>query len=78
MKEVMHGALSFSKRKSYFDTLQESLQNNCKHAQANKADVLLSYQSEHVLLRLRIMELAFHYLSLWLKQRMSHIMVYYI
>lgn len=46
-------ALSFSKERVIFDTLQESLQNIVKHAQAKKADVLLSYQSEHVLLRVK-------------------------
>lgn len=46
-------ALSFSKERAIFDTLQESLQNIVKHAQADKTDVLLSYQSEHVLLRVK-------------------------
>ncbi|MED1405101.1 GAF domain-containing sensor histidine kinase [Bacillus mycoides] len=46
-------ALSFSKERVIFDTLQESLQNIVKHAQAEKIDVLLSYQSEHVLLRVK-------------------------
>ncbi|EOP59585.1 hypothetical protein IKQ_00137 [Bacillus cereus VDM053] len=46
-------ALSFSKERVIFDTLQESLQNIVKHAQAEEIDVLLSYQSEHVLLKVK-------------------------
>ncbi|MGG0730893.1 GAF domain-containing sensor histidine kinase [Bacillus paramycoides] len=46
-------ALSFSKERVIFDTLQESLQNIVKHAQAEKIHVLLSYQSEHVLLKVK-------------------------
>ncbi|WP_078549998.1 GAF domain-containing sensor histidine kinase [Litchfieldia alkalitelluris] len=36
-----------------FDTFQESLQNSLKHANANKIEVLLSYQSEHILLKIK-------------------------
>lgn len=39
--------------KVIFDTLQESLQNIVKHAQASKVEVLISYQSEHVLLKVK-------------------------
>ncbi|MBO1626915.1 GAF domain-containing sensor histidine kinase [Bacillus arachidis] len=45
--------LSFSKERVIFDTFQESLQNIVKHAQAEKIDVLLSYQREHVLLKVK-------------------------
>lgn len=45
--------LSFSKERVIFDTLQESLQNIVKHAKADKVDVLLSYQREHVLLKVK-------------------------
>lgn len=39
--------------KVMFDTFQESIQNTVKHGQATKAEVLLSYQSEHVLLKIK-------------------------
>jgi len=45
--------LSFTKERVIFDTLQESLQNIVKHAQADKVDILLSYQREHVLLKVK-------------------------
>ncbi|MED4163151.1 GAF domain-containing sensor histidine kinase [Halalkalibacterium halodurans] len=39
--------------KVMFDTLQESLQNVIKHADATRVEVLLSYQAEHVLLKIK-------------------------
>ncbi|MDM5153435.1 GAF domain-containing sensor histidine kinase [Bacillus sp. DX1.1] len=45
--------LSFSKERAIFDTFQESLQNIVKHAKAEKVNVLLSYQREHVLLKVK-------------------------
>ncbi|MEN1937678.1 GAF domain-containing sensor histidine kinase [Paenibacillus sp. 102] len=45
--------ISFSKERVLFDTFQESLQNIVKHAQAEKVDILLSYQREHVLLKVK-------------------------
>jgi signal transduction histidine kinase len=45
--------LPASVAKTIFDTLQESLQNIAKHAKAGKVEVLLSYQSEHVLLKVK-------------------------
>lgn len=39
--------------KELFDIFQECLQNVIKHAKASKVDVLLSYQSENILLRIR-------------------------
>ncbi|KON66655.1 histidine kinase [Peribacillus butanolivorans] len=45
--------LSFTKERAIFDTLQESLQNIVKHAKADEVDILLSYQREHVLLKVK-------------------------
>lgn len=45
--------LSFTKERVIFDTLQESLQNTVKHAKADEVDILLSYQREHVLLKVK-------------------------
>ncbi|USK31988.1 sensor histidine kinase [Bacillus sp. F19] len=45
--------LSFTKERAIFDTLQESLQNIIKHAKADEVDILLSYQREHVLLKVK-------------------------
>ncbi|CAM3948773.1 GAF domain-containing sensor histidine kinase [Mesobacillus thioparans] len=39
--------------KVLFDTFQESLHNAIKHSQATKVEVLLSYQSEHILLKIK-------------------------
>ncbi|MCM3663538.1 sensor histidine kinase [Mesobacillus subterraneus] len=39
--------------KVLFDTFQESLQNAIKHSQAAKIEILLSYQSEHILLKIK-------------------------
>lgn len=46
-------SLSFTKERVIFDILQESLQNIVKHAQADNVDILLSYQREHVLLKVK-------------------------
>ncbi|QED49452.1 GAF domain-containing sensor histidine kinase [Cytobacillus dafuensis] len=45
--------LSCTKERVIFDTLQESLQNIVKHAKADEVDILLSYQREHVLLKVK-------------------------
>ncbi len=45
--------LSSMVEKILFDTFQESVQNIVKHAQASKVDILLSYQKEHILLRIK-------------------------
>ncbi|WP_445678135.1 GAF domain-containing sensor histidine kinase [Psychrobacillus sp. FSL H8-0484] len=45
--------LSFSKERAIFDTLQEGLQNITKHAKADKVEILLTYQREHVLLKVK-------------------------
>ncbi|MEH7235284.1 GAF domain-containing sensor histidine kinase [Bacillus sp. JJ1562] len=39
--------------KELFDIFQESLQNTIKHAQATKIEVLLSYQKEHIILKIK-------------------------
>jgi signal transduction histidine kinase len=39
--------------KIIFDIFQESMQNALKHAKASSIDILLSFQSEHVLLKVR-------------------------
>jgi signal transduction histidine kinase len=45
--------LSSMVEKVLFDTFQESLQNSLKHANATKIEILLSYQSEHILLKIK-------------------------
>lgn len=39
--------------KILFDTFQESIRNIVKHADATNVDILLSYQKEHLLLRIK-------------------------
>ncbi|SEA14942.1 Signal transduction histidine kinase [Thalassobacillus cyri] len=39
--------------KVMFEIFQESLQNSIKHGQSSRVDVLLSYQSEHVLVKVK-------------------------
>ena len=39
--------------KVLFDTFQESLHNAIKHSKAMKVEVLLSYQTEHILLKIK-------------------------
>jgi len=45
--------LSSMAEKIIFDTFQESIQNAIKHSHANTIDILLSYQKEHMLLRVK-------------------------
>jgi signal transduction histidine kinase len=45
--------LSSMVEKILFDTFQESVQNIVKHANATKVEILLSYQKEHILLRVK-------------------------
>jgi signal transduction histidine kinase len=45
--------LSQMVEKIIFDIFQESTQNAIKHAKANRIDILVSYQSEHVLLKVK-------------------------
>ncbi|PLR99099.1 GAF domain-containing sensor histidine kinase [Bacillus sp. T33-2] len=53
--EVRGAGFSFSPmvEKVLFDTFQESLQNIIKHANATKVDVLLSNQTEHILMKIK-------------------------
>ncbi|MEH7383280.1 GAF domain-containing sensor histidine kinase [Bacillus sp. JJ1533] len=64
VKSEYHIEFSFDKRgkevplssmveKELFDIFQESLQNTIKHAQATKIEVLLSYQKEHIILKIK-------------------------
>lgn len=46
-------SLSSMLEKILFDTFQESIQNILKHAKATKVDILLSYQKERILLRIK-------------------------
>lgn len=55
--------------KTMFDTFQESMQNIIKHAKATKVDVLLSFQSEHVLLKIRDNGAGFSLVEALLKAR---------
>lgn len=45
--------LSSMVEKIIFDTFQESMQNAIKHSQSNRIEILLSYQKEHMLLRVK-------------------------
>lgn len=45
--------LSSMVEKIIFDTFQESMQNAIKHAHASRIDILLSYQKEHMLLKVK-------------------------
>jgi len=45
--------LSSMVEKELFDIFQESLQNTIKHARATEIDVLLSYQKEHIVLKIK-------------------------
>jgi signal transduction histidine kinase len=45
--------LSLMVEKILYDTFQESVQNIVKHAHATKVEILLSYQKEHILLRVK-------------------------
>ncbi|WP_241481479.1 GAF domain-containing sensor histidine kinase [Mesobacillus campisalis] len=45
--------LSPMAEKVLFDTFKESIQNAVKHSNADKLEVLLSYQSEHILLKIK-------------------------
>jgi signal transduction histidine kinase len=65
--------LSSMVEKILFDTFQESIQNIVKHAQATKVEVLLSYQKEHILLKVKDNGVGFSLLEAMLKaQREPH------
>lgn len=61
--------LSQMVEKVLFDTFQESLQNAIKHSQASKIDILLSYQSEHILLKIKDYGRGFSLFQAMLKAR---------
>ncbi|MGM7700449.1 histidine kinase [Pseudalkalibacillus sp. Hm43] len=61
--------LSSMVEKVMFDIFQESVQNIVKHAQASKVDVLLSYQKEHVLLRVSDNGVGFSLLDAMIKAK---------
>jgi signal transduction histidine kinase len=65
--------LSSMVEKILFDTFQESLQNIVKHAKATKVEILLSYQKENILLRVKDNGLGFSLLEAMMKaQREPH------
>jgi signal transduction histidine kinase len=61
--------LSSMVEKVMFDIFQESIQNIVKHAKASKIDVLLSYQKEHVLLRVSDDGIGFSLLDAMIKAK---------
>ncbi len=61
--------LSSMVEKVLFDTFQESLQNSLKHAKASKIEILLSYQSEHILLKIKDDGVGFSLYQAMLKAR---------
>ncbi|WP_349409843.1 GAF domain-containing sensor histidine kinase [Pseudalkalibacillus sp. SCS-8] len=61
--------LSTMVEKVMFDIFQESVQNIIKHAQASKIDVLLSYQKEHVLLKVSDDGIGFSLLDAMIKAK---------
>lgn len=59
--------------KVLFDTCKESIQNSIKHSKATKIDILLSFQSEHILLRIKDNGIGFSLFQAMLKaQRQPH------
>jgi signal transduction histidine kinase len=61
--------LSPMAEKVLFDTFKESLQNAIKHSNADKLEVLLSYQSEHILLKIKDNGIGFSLFQAMLKAR---------
>jgi signal transduction histidine kinase len=55
--------------KIIFDIFQESIQNALKHAKASAVDILLSYQSEHILLKVKDNGLGFSLFQAMIKAR---------
>lgn len=62
-------SLSPMVEKVMFDTFQESVQNTIKHAGATKITVLLSYQKEHVLLKVTDNGVGFSLLDAMIKAK---------
>ncbi|WP_066051966.1 GAF domain-containing sensor histidine kinase [Robertmurraya korlensis] len=61
--------LSSMVEKIIFDTFQESIQNAIKHAKASKIEILLSYQKEHMLLRVKDNGVGFSLFQAMIKAR---------
>ena len=61
--------LSSMAEKIMFDIFQESIQNAIKHSQAKKIEVLVSYQKEHALLKVKDEGLGFSLFQAMLKAR---------
>ncbi|HYK73603.1 MAG TPA: GAF domain-containing sensor histidine kinase [Pseudoneobacillus sp.] len=61
--------LSSMVEKIIFDIFQESVQNALKHAKATSLDILISYQSEHVLLKIKDNGLGFSLFQAMIKAR---------
>jgi signal transduction histidine kinase len=61
--------LSPMAEKIIFDIFQESVQNAIKHAKASRIEILLSYQSEHVLLKVKDNGLGFSLFQAMIKAR---------
>lgn len=65
-KEV---TLSSMVEKILFDTFQESLTNSLKHAKASSIDILLSYQANHILLKVKDNGIGFSLFHAMIKAR---------
>lgn len=61
--------LSSMTEKIMFDIFQESLQNALKHSHAKKIEILLSFQKEHVLLKIKDEGLGFSLFQAMIKAR---------
>ncbi|MGB3260895.1 histidine kinase [Paenisporosarcina sp.] len=61
--------LSSMVEKIIFDIFQESVQNAIKHSKANKIEILLSYQKEHALLKVKDDGVGFSLFQAMLKAR---------
>jgi len=61
--------LSSMVEKIFFDIFQESVQNALKHSQANKIEILLSFQKEHALLKVKDDGVGFSLFQAMLKAR---------
>lgn len=61
--------LSPMTEKVLFDTFQESLHNAVKHSEASKIEILLSYQSQHILLKIKDDGIGFSLFQAMLKAR---------
>ncbi|WP_442597074.1 GAF domain-containing sensor histidine kinase [Neobacillus sp. D3-1R] len=62
-------SLSSMVEKVIFDIFQESVQNAIKHAKATTIDILISYQSEHIFLKIKDNGLGFSLFQAMIKAR---------